>query len=441
MSKNLSLSSSSVYFLSAIFLACLIYLGFVPSQKDFAGIIIPYTIGFCIYLFFIFRIDLSKYFIALICLAVVARFLLLFSFPNLSDDIYRFLWDAELILDGHNPYLLLPENIVTPDTQDLYNKLNSSSYYSPYPPVAQIVYSIAAFISASDLLIFSIVIKLFTLLAELGTLYFMVKTLELLKLNKGRVLIYALNPLIIIELMGNLHFESFMVLFMIATAYYLIRSNHTKSAFAFMLAIASKLLPLMFTPFILAYLGVKQSIKYLLITMISMLVLFIPIIIGIVNGTFLSSVGLYFQKFEFNASVYYLFREIGFLIYGWNIIGTLGPILGLLTLATICGVWFVRRHDIDRNNIFLYLLFTISIYLFTATTIHPWYVALPLAFCLFTDLRFPVIWSGLIFFTYYNYSHTSYQENLFIVFIEYAIVYSLVILETKKLKTKKASLN
>ena len=434
MSKNILLSRSFVFILFAIFLGSIYSVGFLSDQKDFAGIIIPYSISFCIYILFVFKLDRSDYFFGLLCLAAVCRVLLLFSFPNLSDDIYRFLWDAHLILDGQNPYLLLPDNIVTQENQALYDLLNSPSYYSPYPPVAQIIYSIAAYVSDADLQIFSLVIKLFTLTAELGTIYYMVKLLDLLDLARTRVFIYALNPLIIIELMGNLHFESFMILFVMGTVYHLIKSNYTMSSVAFVLAIASKLLPLMFTPFLLAYLGIKRSIRFLIITGILTMVVFIPIIIGIIDGTFLSSVGLYFQKFEFNASLYYLLREVGFLIYGWNTIGTLGPTLALSTLGAICFVWYKQRSKIVPSNLFLYLLFTITIYLFAATTVHPWYVALPLAFCLFTEFRFPMIWSGLIYFTYYNYSQTPYQENLWIVFVEYAIVFSMVIFELRKLK-------
>jgi len=441
MNKRISLHGFIVVILSAIFFGCIYYLGFETHQKDFIGIIIPYATGFCIYLLLLYKFDLSNYFYWLLGLGVVCRVLLIFSFPNLSDDIYRFLWDAQLILDGQNPYLLLPENIVNVANQELYDNLNSQSYYSPYPPVAQLIYTVAAYLGSSDLQIFSLVIKLFTFLAEIATLYLIINTLKLLKLNRSRVLIYALNPLIIIELVGNLHFESFMVLFMIAAIYYLIRSDLNRSALSFTLAIASKLLPLMFTPALLAYLGIKKSIKYLSLVGFCLAICFVPIIIGILNGAFLSSVGLYFQKFEFNASIYYLLREIGFLIYGWNIINTLGPALAMVTLLSICGIWYRFRYVIDRDHIFLFLLFSISIYLFFGTTIHPWYVALPLAFCLFTEFRFPVIWSGLIFFTYYNYSTTPYQENLWIVALEYMIVFCILILELRKYQTKKASLN
>ena len=432
MNKKISISRFSFFLLFATFLGAISFLGFVPQQQSFSQIIIPYTICFVIYFLFAFKIDLSLNFKALVVLAVLSRLVLVFSLPNLSDDIYRFLWDAELVLQGRNPYLFLPEDIVTAQNQALYDQLNSQSYYSPYPPVAQVIYSLAAFISASKLHIFSIIIKLLTVVAELGTFYYIARLLNLLNIDKSRIFIYALNPLIIIELVGNIHFESFMVLFMIATVYYLIKDQSIKSAGLFVLAIASKLLPLMFTPFLLSYLGIKKSIKFCLLTGGLLLVLFIPIMIGVANGTFLSSVGLYFQKFEFNASLYYLIREIGFLIYGWNIINTIGPILGILALSLICSLWFKNRAIIDKQNIFALLLFTITIYLFTATTIHPWYLALPLAFCLFTDYRFPVIWSGLIFFTYYNYSSDPYHENLWIVFVEYTIVFGFLVIELRR---------
>lgn len=441
MNKKISLNGFSIAFISLLYCSLIVYLTFVPAQNEFLKIILPYSGAFALYCLLIFKTEIDNYFTTLLALGITCRGILIFAYPNLSDDIYRFLWDAELILEGKNPYLYLPENLVNANNQELFEKLNSKNYYSPYPPVSQIVYLIAASLSSGKLFVFSIIIKSLTLLAEIGTLSYMLKILDNLNLTKARVLIYWLNPLILVELMGNLHFESFMVLFMMATVYHLMANREIKSAIAFVLAIASKLLPLMFTPFILAYLGFKRSIKFIVISAISFIIFFIPIIVGIVNGTFLSSVGLYFQKFEFNASIYYLLRELGYLIYGWNVIGTLGPALGTFTLFSICLVWYLNRSNITKKNIFNFLLFAISLYLFTSTTIHPWYVALPLAFCIFTDFRYPLLWSGLIFMTYINYSYDTYNENLVIVAIEYSLVIGFLIFELKNHRIKKASLN
>src|SRR5688572_18821679 len=36
--------------------------------------------------------------------AICFRCLLLFSIPNLSEDVYRFIWDGRLLAAGHHPF-------------------------------------------------------------------------------------------------------------------------------------------------------------------------------------------------------------------------------------------------------------------------------------------------------------------------------------------------
>lgn len=441
MDKKISLNGFSLACLFIVFSIAILYLGYQPQQNDFLEIIIPYSIAFGIYVFLAFWSDCERYFLPLILLAVFIRACLVFSFPNLSDDIYRFLWDANLIIDGKNPYLFLPTDVVTDTNQALFDQLNSQEYNSPYPPISQIVYTTSALISGGDYYIFSVIIKAMTFIAELGSLYFIIRLLEKLKLSRHKLFIYALNPLILIELMGNLHFESFMILFVLMTVYFLTADKPGFSAVSFVAAIMSKLLPLMFTPFVLAYLGIRKSIKFSLVGALVFLILALPILQGMLDGAFFSSVGLYFQKFEFNASLYYLIRSIGYSIYGYNIIGTLGPILGIITFSSIILLWYRYRARVNQANIFYFLLFSISVYLFFATTVHPWYVALPLVFCLFTKLRFPVVWSGLIMFTYINYSFVEYREVMLVVFAEYLIVFLFLAHEIRNLLNKKALLN
>lgn len=441
MDKKIYLNGFSLALLSVLFFASIICVAYIPQQNDFIWIITPYAIAFLAYLILVFSHISEKYFLPLLILATLIRVVLVFSFPNLSDDLYRFLWDANLVLEGKNPYVYLPSDIVSNENRALYEQLNSQEYYSPYPPLSQLVYVIAAYISAGKIHAFAIIIKIFTLIAEIGTIYFIIQILERLQLNKKRVLIYALNPLILVELMGNLHFESFMILFLLMTVHYLIKEKVYGSAISFVMSIISKLLPLMFTPFLLAYWGLKKAMKFSLATGVLLLVFLIPILISMFNGFFFSSVGLYFQKFEFNASIYYLLRELGFLLLGYNIIGGLGPALALICLIGILRTWYKNRNNVSQENIFLFLLFTISLYLCCATTVHPWYIALPLVFCLFTRYRFPVVWSGLIMLTYINYSFAEYKEVMIVVALEYLIVFAFFYYEHKQIINKKASLH
>jgi hypothetical protein len=50
--------------------------------------------------------------VALIGAALLFRLLLLFAVPALSDDFYRFLWDGRLSLEGINPFLYTPRQLI-----------------------------------------------------------------------------------------------------------------------------------------------------------------------------------------------------------------------------------------------------------------------------------------------------------------------------------------
>ena len=57
-------------------------------------------------------------------------------------------------------------------------------------------------------------------------------------------------------------------------------------------------------------------------------------------------------------------------------------------------------------------------YLFT-TILHPWYISTLLALCVFTNFRFMIVWSFMIFFTYAGYTREGFSENLWLIALEY----------------------
>ena len=95
---------------------------------------------------------------------------------------------------------------------------------------------------------------------------------------------------------------------------------------------------------------------------------------------------------------------------------------------------YSAREKISTNwaELPLRWLVAIAVYLFCATTVHPWYTALPLMLCLFTNFRWPVLWTALITMTYINYSYVDYHENLLVVALEYGVVLLLIGLEWRK---------
>lgn len=150
----------------------------------------------------------------------------------------------------------------------------------------------------------------------------------------------------------------------------------------------------------------------------------------------MSSIDLYFRKFEFNASIYYLIREIGFYFKGWNIIQEVGPLLGLSVFLIVITMALVRKNQ-DSKQLMVSMLFAVSVYYFLATTVHPWYVAIPLIISIFTNYRFVVVWSLMIMLSYAAYSHPEFKENLWLMGIEYTTVFAYLGWEIIKVNSRK----
>ena len=77
----------------------------------------------------------------------------------------------------------------------------------------------------------------------------------------------------------------------------------------------------------------------------------------------------------------------------------------------------------------------ISFYYFTTTTMHPWYLATLVILSVFTNYRFPIIWSFVIILSYQAYANNPWQENIWLMVFEYFIVYGYLsweIIQNKK---------
>ena len=145
----------------------------------------------------------------------------------------------------------------------------------------------------------------------------------------------------------------------------------------------------------------------------------------------MDSVGLWFRNFEFNASFYYLFREIGYQFRGWNEIAIIGKTTPILTIIFLGSITFFRKNT-TLKQLITALLFGISFYYFTTTTMHPWYLATLIILSVFTKYRFPIVWSFVIVLSYQVYETNPWKENLWLIGFEYLIVYSFLIWELKK---------
>lgn len=362
----------------------------------------------------------------IIAFGIFLRLLLLVLTPNLSEDVYRFLWDGKLWWEGIDAYAWLPSEIAQENilSAELFAKLNSPHYYTIYPPLNQWIFSIAAVFENITFGIISI--RIFILLAEIGTLILLPTVLKHYQKNPKSLILYAFNPLVILELTGNLHFEAFVIVFLIGAIHQFKNEKIFNSALGLGLAISFKLLPLILLSSFFKKLDLKNYIKFLLLVCLVVIISFSLFLFSDAVKGILTSASLYFQNFEFNASLYYLIREIGFALKGYNIIATAGPAMGVLAFSGMVAFNLLASYKMRLPE---KMLWTYMIYFLFATTVHPWYVLPILVLGIISGYKFPILWSFMVFFTYWGYSQAGFQEHIGIVAVEYISLLAFIVFE------------
>ena len=163
--------------------------------------------------------------------------------PSLSDDVYRFVWEARVWAEGYSPYALAPESAtLAPLRDEVWARVNHRNLASIYPPLAQ---------------------GLFLLCHFLGGKIFWPKLIALLALAAGTALstrvrddaraplLLGLNPLLLAE--GPLcgHLDLLVGLALLSALCALGRDAGFRAAFATLLAIGLKFVGLVFVPLFL----------------------------------------------------------------------------------------------------------------------------------------------------------------------------------------------
>lgn len=349
-----------------------------------------------------------------------------------------------MVIQGLNPYVITPQsymeagNVFIPQAQTLLNGMGNlnSSHFSSYPPLNQLCFALASIFSKNSIYGSVFVLHALIILSDIGILYFGRKLLKKMNIPVHKIFWYFLNPFIIIELTGNLHFEGVMLFFLIWALYLLSKQKWIVAALLLGLSISVKLIPLIFLPlFFQWFANKKKSVKGLLNLFVfyalavgTFIFSFVPFLTSEIISNFLDTIGLWFRDFEFNAGIYYIIRWIGFKTIGWNIIEDVGKILPVVVASLVFLLAFLKNNK-SMTNLIAAMLFAGTIYFLLATTVHPWYIATLLLLSIFTKYRFPLVWSFVVILSYTAYGKEGFSENLWLVAIEYIVVTGFLLWE------------
>jgi alpha-1,6-mannosyltransferase len=366
--------------------------------------------------------------------SLLIRLALLPATPNLSEDVYRFIWDGYLLHAGANPFLMTPREWMAtiPDGQsgwaNLFSLLNSPDYYSVYPPVKQaLFYASTVFSQPGDTLLPILIIRLILIAGEGATLLLGWRLLQVLQYPVSRIGWYAINPLVIIELTGNLHFEGLVLLSLFFAMWQVMRPGHqslkyTLSISGLVAGIGTKLTPLMLIPAMFFKMNRATRLFSSVIFLILFGIIMSPLAYSMAGRGFLQSLDLYFRVFEFNASFYYIVRWLTTTYVGYNMIAYTGPFLSVVGALVILALSWKRRR-LDKSTWMDTGMWIYATWLWSSTTVHPWYIIVPLGLSIFGRYTYVRVWSFTVFLSYHAYRTTIPQEDALLLATAYIPVF------------------
>ena len=148
----------------------------------------------------------------IVALGTIFRGMFLVRPPELSDDIYRYLFDGQMLLSGNNPYTTAPLNTIAthPAFSNLAALVNHGDLPTIYPPAAQFVFAAGAAVGG----IFGM--KLVLVVLDILMCVLIGQVLKRLGRPRSCLILYAWHPLPILEIAGSGHVDGAGILFLMA---------------------------------------------------------------------------------------------------------------------------------------------------------------------------------------------------------------------------------
>lgn len=388
-----NLRESIPLFLLLYFSAFLVYLGIVhynrrlPNQHESDQGILLLIVGF----------------------AILFRATLFFSAPSLSDDIYRYLWDGKLVIEGINPYSHVPGSNELSNLRDSqYDMINHKDIGTPYGPLTIVFFTLSRYITESILFM-----KVPFILFDCLTIVLIVRMLGLCGVSKNNVIVYAWNPLVIIEIAGSGHSDSLGVFMLLVTIYSIQQGKRWSATAGFGLAILSKYFSLLFVPVIVKFIPVKN---WGLIPVI-LLAGYLPFVEHLESHVLnILRVG---SLWRFNDSLFSLLL----LAAHSPLLAKALVIIAFVALAVI--VW--RSHWSPVKCAMILIGGTLLL----TTTVQPWYLVWMVPFLCFSPNRAWILYTGLVMLSYHvliRYDAEGiWAENLWIRLTIYVPFYLLLL--------------
>jgi alpha-1,6-mannosyltransferase len=316
--------------------------------------------------------------LALILLVGLLMRLLLFGTePALEDDSYRYLWDGALVVEGFDPYRHTPAQALANDQIPAHaladehrldvERVNHPWLRTPYPPLAQAGFALAAWIEPFSLDAWRAVV----LAAEVVTL----ALLHLLLKSMGRsplwLTLYWWNPLIVREFAGAAHMDALLMPLLAGAALLMVRQRWFGAAGALVLAAGVKFWPIVLLPMALLRLRHRpwMMIGACVAILVALGLLLLPMLETALTPS--SGIAAFAERWQMNGAVFGVLAEIAgdFGIAQSWVRWFVAAKVGLLALYL---AW--REPDLTSRWVCRMLAVTAALLLLSPTG-FPWYAS------------------------------------------------------------------
>lgn len=394
-----------VGYLSATF--SMAYLGPIGKHLYLFGTLYFFSFLFLLLLLRTFPRDYSPrvQLIVIFSVALIVRMAFL-PYPA-SHDVNRYIWEGSILNNGLNPYLHAPNDpALEPFINEIWHGINPKHASACYPPLSMLLFRLGAFISPTPFFF-----KILVLFFDLATVWVLARLLRWYRLPPSRLVLYALNPLVLVYVAGEGHLDAIQGFFICLCFLLFARKREGLGFLSLGCAVMSKYFSVLLVPFLMSAKNWRKSF-YLLGALVA---LYLPFWES--GSSLFTSLVPFGTVMHYNDSITVLLR------------GFLGAkmVWGSAILLGVClSIIFLTVHEPLRSS---YL--AVGCLLLLLGTLHPWYLVLITPFLLFFPSRAWLYLHCAVLFTFpvmhVEYLTGVFQEIHLLKLFEYIPFYGLLV--------------
>ncbi len=320
-----------------------------------------------------------------------------FSTPEFSDDVIRYVWDGWVTIHGQDPYALAPnapelaglrvtEGDLTLPDQVPFDELNTV-----YPPGAQMVFALMAWLAGIDVEIWSI---LWLVLAAV-----LITPIHWFRPEDGHFMVWIgllfLSPTVLLFGFGEVHLDILVGITMLGGLMAARKGHYLAAGFLLGLGATIKYLPLIPLAYLALYYASNRNQRVQLLG--SAAAVIAMICLPWIGSALLGNLPNFVANWRSNAGLYEVVRSLlPHAAARWMMFG--------MGLATMVLVWRRWRRDPGVAT-----ALTLMTALLMSPVVHAWYL-LPVAFLLpLAPLRSTLVWLATV--SVYGLWVTAYQTT------------------------------